>query len=94
LGFELYFELSVQPDGIPMSKSDPNFHELMKKQRQIQETIQSEYQRHRVEREENPNLPKYDTPIELQDNRELPPSTDEEVVVINPSNEVQNAIQK
>lgn len=39
LGFELFFELSVQPDGIPMSNSDPNYSELMKKQKIIQEAI-------------------------------------------------------
>ena len=59
LGYELFFELSVQPDGIPMSKNDPNYKFLIKKQEVIQKIIEQDYQRHKVEREENPNLPKH-----------------------------------
>ena len=60
LGFELFFELSVQPDGIPLSNVDPKYQDLMKKQKMIQESIENEYLRHKHERDENPNLPKYE----------------------------------
>lgn len=82
-----------------MSNSDPNFSELIKKQKLIQEAIESEYLRHNTERVENPNLPTHkDTSVEEQAKvdlkSELPPSSDEEVVVMNPTKEVQNAIEK
>lgn len=32
----------------------------MKKQKMIQESIENEYLRHKHERDENPNLPKYE----------------------------------
>jgi len=82
LGFELFFELSVQPDGIPMSASDPNYAALMKKQKMIQGAIESEYLRHKTERDENPNLPKYQEEEKSEEHNELPPSTEEENVVL------------
>ena len=43
LGFEMYFELSVQPDGIPMSVNDPFFKKLILKQQEIKKTVESEF---------------------------------------------------
>ena len=84
LGFELFFELSVQPDGIPLSNVDPKYQDLMKKQKMIQESIENEYLRHKNERDENPNLPKYQDEDSKEKNSELPPSTesDEEKIIL------------
>ena len=85
LGFELFFELSVQPDGIPLSNVDPKYQDLMKKQKMIQESIENEYLRHKYERDDNPNLPKYqDEDSNKEEKSELPPSTesDEEKIIL------------
>jgi hypothetical protein len=81
-----------------MSSSDPNFAELMKKQKAIQTVIEAEYIRHHTERDENPNLPKHkdleEQGLKIFTKSELPPSSEDEKVVINPTKEVQDAMEK
>ena len=50
----------------------------------IQESIENEYLRHKNERDENPNLPKYQDEDTKEENSELPPSTesDEEKIIL------------
>jgi hypothetical protein len=35
LGYEMFFDLSVAPDGVPMSTSDPYYEMLIKKSKDI-----------------------------------------------------------
>ena len=57
LGFETFFDLSVAPDGVPMSINDPYYDTLIKKSKDLHNQIQAEIDKNKVARDENPNLP-------------------------------------
>ena len=57
IGFETFFELSSHPYGVPLSTLHPAYSKLIKKQKDLKKGIEAEFEKHKIVREANPNLP-------------------------------------
>lgn len=59
LGFEVFFELSSQPYGMPLDASNVYFKTLIQKHKEITKSIEKELMSHQQSRDANPQLPEH-----------------------------------
>lgn len=76
LGFEVFYELGSQPQGIALTEDDAYWPVLLNKQQLIQTQIKKNLRRHDEKRNENTRLPKYED--EEKKHMEFPEDQDAE----------------